>query len=151
MTSVLELAKLTQKIVPVLILERKRLEFALARHDKDGMREIHKSLVHLYFDLADLNELLPEISGEPVESCRWDYEEWFYPEHETMPEEEVHKKLVEFYLLLSRARKAINDLICGIMHISPNKFLSHLAGHIFLTSILLKLDIERMTGAELSG
>lgn len=149
MSSVIELAKLTQKIVPVLILERRRLEFALARWDKEGKREIEKSLIHLYFDLADLNEQLPRITGEIEEPCIWDYEEWFYFEHATMTEAEVHKKLVEFYLSLQRCRKALDEVVKAIVHIAPNKFISHLAGHIFLTTVFLKLDIERLTGVEL--
>ena len=147
MSNILELAKLTQKTVPVLILERRRLEFALAKSDKEGKREIEKSLIHLYFDLADLNEILPQVSGEPVESCVWDYEEWFY--EDVLSEEEVHRKLLSFYETLVRFRKAMDALVSALNRIAPNKYFSHLAGHLFLTQVLLKHDIERITGAEL--
>lgn len=150
MSSVIELAKLTQKIVPVLILERRRLEFAMARWDKEGKREIEKSLIHLYFDLTDLNEQLPLVTGETEEPCVWDYEQWFYFEQSDMTDEMVHKKLIDFYNQLQRVRKALDEVIKATARVAPNKFLSHLAGHIFLTSILLKFDIERVTGVELN-
>ncbi len=149
-SSVIELAKLTQKIIPVLILERRRLEFAMAHWDKEGKREIEKSLLHLYFDLHDLNEQLPQITGEVEEPCKWEYEQWFYSNHENMTEEEVQKKLIEFYGSLQRMRKALDDVIKATSGIAPNKFISHLAGHIFLTSTLMKFDIERLTGVELN-
>jgi hypothetical protein len=150
--TVLELAKLVQKIIPNLILERRRVEFAISRWDKEGKREVEKSLIHLYFDLFDLNVQMPEITGDPVESLVWDHEDWFYPEQTSMTEAEVHKKLIEFYFSLKRMTSALDQLISAIHGITiTNNFIQHLAGHISLTSTLLKLDIERLTGEELSG
>lgn len=151
MSDFVELAVAAKAAIPMLLLERTRLEFAIARHDKEGMREINKTFKHLYLDLRELNQQVGEsFLGMTPETTHFDYEQWFLPNQATIKLEEINSRLIAYHRKLSDFNRSMETLTAKARQLGLKQpFVDHLLSHLHMTTLLLRLDLETITGESL--
>lgn len=151
MSEFVELATAAKAAIPMLLLEKTRLEFAIARHDKEGMREINKTFKHLYLDLRELNQQVAvQFLGMTPETTTFDYEQWFLPNQATIQLEEINSRLIAYHRKLSDFNRSMETLTAKARQLGLKQpFVDHLLGHLHMTTLLLKFDLETITGETL--
>lgn len=147
MSDLITLVLAAKDAVPALLLERRRLEFAVARHDKEGMREINKTFKHLYLDLRELYNQIASLTGDSGEIPEIDYEDWFLPNQATIGEKELNSRLITYYCKLREFIRALESIATGVEQAGMKvPFFHHLLGHVHLTTLLFRFDLETITG-----
>jgi hypothetical protein len=138
-----------QVLCGIALDERRRVEWALVKHDNHGHRELAKSLTHLYFDLNDMYVGLERISRKTANESR-SYEDWFYPDQTDLNMEETHERLIEFLRLMLRLHSYLRDIFTTLETIgAKEEYLRKLNAHLWLTLHFFRADIKTVTGQDL--
>lgn len=133
-----------------LMDEHRRITFALARHDKPGWMAINKSMAHLHFDIGDVWDGLEKLTSILPDRTLPPYEMWFYLDHKSVEEAEVHKRLEEFYRQGVRFHQLLKAILGELKKVGmTEQGLEMLSGHLWLVFHFLKYDIEQVTGSKL--